>query len=68
MLFLTTSDDESFSPAITTINVVDTVWTHYETDSTFYCPVNKKLKLGIFSGGDNPSHIYVDGIAIIQVD
>ncbi len=67
-LFLTTSDDESFSPAFTTINVTDTVWTHYVTDTSFYCAANKRLRLGIFSGGDNPSHIYVDGIAIVQTD
>ena len=68
MIFLTTDDEKSFSPAMKIIEITDTVWTHYETDSTFYCPANKKLRLGIFSGGYIPGHIYVDLLSIIQID
>jgi len=68
MLFLTTNDDESFSVPAIFITEKDTAWTFFNSDSSFYCPSNKRLRLGIFSGGDNPSHIYVDRIAIVQTD
>jgi len=68
IIFLTTDDDKSFSPAMKIIEITDTVWTHYETDSTFYCPPDKNLRLGIFSGGFIPGHIYIDLLSIIQTD
>lgn len=67
-IFLTTNDSLSFSPPSIYIFITDSVWTHYVSDKILYCPENETLRLGIFSGGDNPAHIFVDWIAIEQID
>ena len=49
------------------VNVVDSTWTHYESQDVFYCPADSTLWLNVNAGGFVPGAILVDDIQVVKV-
>ena len=66
-IVLTTAEVDSLPRQEVSIEILDSVWTHYSSD-IFHCPEDKTLQLDIYVGGIIFSEIYVDYLGIEQVD
>ena len=49
------------------VNVVDSTWTHYESQDVFYCPADSTLWLNVNAGGFVAGAILVDDIQVVKV-